>query len=196
MIKTKGDLRYYLKEDRLALHIDRKHPHFFSDEVWKYEIALRQREYYTNQSRSVFNKLMTYWWTFIHHKKSVKLGIQIPPNTCGAGLHINHHGLLIISCSTKIGKYLNVHQGVNIGENIEPGKAPVIGDNVFIGPGVKIYGDVVIADNIAIAAGSVVTKSFLQPGVTIGGVPAHVLNEKRGNPFSATIRNELGSRLE
>lgn len=111
--------------------------------------------------------------------------MQIPPNTCDSGLHINHHGLLIISNSAKIGKFFNVHQGVNIGENIEPGKAPVIGDNVFVGPGVKIYGDITIADNIAIAAGSVVTKSFLEPDVTIGGVPAKVINKDRGNPFSA-----------
>jgi len=191
MIKTKDDLLYYFEEDRMALHIDRKHPYFFSDEVWKYEIALRHREYFLNQDRGLLNKLLSYWWTFVHHRKSVRLGIQVPPNTCGAGLHINHHGLLIISCSAKIGKYLNVHQGVNIGENIEPGIAPVIGDNVFIGPGVKIFGDVVIADNIAIAAGSVVTKSFLQPGVTIGGVPAQVLNDKKGNPFPATMRDEI-----
>ena len=74
--------------------------------------------------------------------------------------HINHYGLLIVSEKAKIGKNFNVHQGVNIGVNIDPDKAPVIGNNVFVGPGVKICGDVVIADNIAIATGSVITKSF------------------------------------
>ncbi|MDK0633332.1 serine acetyltransferase [Clostridium perfringens] len=170
-------------EDKRALHITRKFPRLFADEIWKYEIALRYREYYSNCNKGIGGKILKSFWTFVHHKKSVKLGIQIPPNTCDAGLHINHHGLLIISASAKIGKYLNVHQGVNIGENINPGKAPTIGDNVFIGPGVKIYGDITIANDIAIAAGSVVTKSFLKPGVTIGGVPARILNEYKGNPF-------------
>lgn len=41
-----------------------------------------------------------------------------------------------------------------------------------------------IADNIAIAAGSVVTKSFLEPNITIGGVPARILNKNKGNPFA------------
>lgn len=187
MIKTKADLRYYLEEDKKALHITRKFPRLFADEVWKYEIALRYREYYCNCGKGIIGKILKCFWTLVHHHKSVKLGIQIPPNTCAAGLHINHHGLLIISSSAKIGKYLNVHQGVNIGENINPGKAPKIGDNVFIGPGVKIYGDITIADNIAIAAGSVVTKSFLKPDITIGGVPARILNESKGNPFPKKI---------
>ena len=189
MILSKKDLKYYLEEDKKALHITRKRPSFLTDEVWKYEISLRYREYYMNQKKGLLNKLKHCYWKWIHHRKSVKLGLQIPPNTCDAGLHINHHGLIIISTSAKIGKYLNIHQGVNIGENIEPGKAPKIGNNVFIGPGVKIYGDVEIADDIAIAAGSVVTKSFLQPNVTIGGVPAKVINYQKGNPFPKKLEN-------
>ena len=74
---------------------------------------------------------------------------------------------------------------MNIGQNISGDEVPTIGDNVFVGPGVKIYGNITIADNIAIAAGSVVTHSFTTPNVTIGGVPAKVINPDRGNPFVA-----------
>ena len=35
--------------------------------------------------------------------------------------------------------------------------------------------NVSIADNIKIAAGAVVVNSFLEPGITIGGIPARKL---------------------
>lgn len=187
MIKTKEELKYFLEEDRKELGVKRKYPRIFGDEIWKYEIILRHREYHQNQNTGVYHKIMKNIFSLLHHKMSVKLGIQISPNVCDAGLHINHYGLLVVSEKAKIGKNFNVHQGVNIGVNIDPDKAPVIGNNVFVGPGVKIYGDVVIADNIAIAAGSVVTKSFLEPNITIGGVPARILNKNKGNPFTQEV---------
>lgn len=45
----------------------------------------------------------------------------------------------------------------------------------MIGAGAKIIGAVKIADNIKVAAGAVVVKSFTEPGITIGGIPAHKL---------------------
>ena len=50
--------------------------------------------------------------------------------------------------------------------------APKIGNNVEIGFGAVIIGKVIIADGIKIGANSVVTKSFLEPNITIAGVPA------------------------
>ncbi len=185
MIKTKEDLKHYLEEDRKALGMKRKHPRAFGDETWKYEIVLRYREYHQNQESGLYHRVMAMICKYIHHKMGIKLGMQVPPNVCGEGLHINHYGLLLISDKAKIGKYFNVHQGVNIGVNIDPNKAATIGDHVFVGPGVKIYGDVTIADDIAISAGSVVNKSFLDPNVTIGGVPAKILKKDQGNPFPA-----------
>ncbi|MBT1179933.1 hypothetical protein [Bifidobacterium vespertilionis] len=182
MIKSKKDLAKYLEEDRKALHMERKRPRLFQDEVWKYEIFLRKNEYYHNVDGFGHNFLRL-WYAFRQHRLGIRLGFHVPINVCDEGLHINHSGLLIINSHAKIGKRFNVHQGVNIGQNIEPQDAPIIGDDVFVGPGVKIYGKVVIADRIAVAAGSVVTHSFTTPDITIGGVPAKILNSNRGNPF-------------
>jgi serine O-acetyltransferase len=183
MIKSKEDLKRYLESDKRELAIKHNRPKIFSDEVWKFERALRYREYHYNMGKSILHKIMYKYYTLKYHHWSVKLGYYLPMNVCDEGLHINHFGMLIINDNAKIGKNFNVHQGVNIGVNINPAKAPVIGDNVFVGPGSKIYGDIKIADNIAIAAGSVVNTSFETPNITIGGVPAKVLNDKRGNPF-------------
>ena len=59
-----------------------------------------------------------------------------------------------------------------IGNNKAEGGVPKIGDNVLIGVGAIIIGDIEIGDNIIIAAGALVNKTFLEKGITIGGVPA------------------------
>lgn len=51
----------------------------------------------------------------------------------------------------------------------------VIGNNCFIGNNSIILYGVTIADNTIIAAGSVVTKSVIQPGCIIGGNPAKII---------------------
>ncbi len=53
-----------------------------------------------------------------------------------------------------------------------------IGNNVYIGPGARIFGDIEIADGIAIGANAVVNRSFLEPGITIAGVPARKISDK------------------
>ena len=47
-----------------------------------------------------------------------------------------------------------------------------IGDNCFIGASTVILPGVTLANNVIVAAGSVVTKSFLESNIIIGGNPA------------------------
>jgi serine O-acetyltransferase len=68
------------------------------------------------------------------------------------------------------------------------GGNPRLGDNVYIGPGAKIFGDIDIASNIAIGANAVVNKSFMESGISIGGVPAVKVSDN-GNKY-----DELGKR--
>lgn len=108
----------------------------------------------------------------------MKCGFDIPPNTCGAGLSIHHWGSIIVNSQAHIGSNCCMQQGIVIGFNGRTSGAPKIGDNVYIGAGAKILGNIEIADNCIIGANSVVTKSFLEPGSIIAGVPAHVINKK------------------
>ena len=50
-----------------------------------------------------------------------------------------------------------------------------IGNNCFIGANSVILLGVTLADNIVVAAGSVVTKSFFENNIIIGGNPAKKL---------------------
>ena len=53
----------------------------------------------------------------------------------------------------------------------------VIGNNCFIGEGAMILYGVELADNIIVAAGSVVTKSFNESNIIIGGNPAKKIGD-------------------
>ena len=96
----------------------------------------------------------------------------------GGGGRINHIGLIIVNKNARIGDWCDIHQAVNIGQNIEPGSVPMIGNNVWIGPGVKIFGKIEIGDNTMIGAGAIVNKSFKEGNCRIGGNPARVISKE------------------
>lgn len=189
MIISKKDLKLYLQKDKKALGIKKRFPSLFGDEIWKFQIALRKYEYHLNNyKRNGIKYLFSRGCIFIYRKfkykkLSLKLGFSIPPNVFGYGLRINHYGLIVINPHVKIGKWCDIHQGVNIGQNIEQDSIPTIGDNVWIGPGVKIFGKIKIGNKIVIGANSVVNKSFEIDNVTIGGIPAKKIKDA-GDPFN------------
>lgn len=52
-----------------------------------------------------------------------------------------------------------------------------IGDNCFIGQNSCILYGVSITNNVIVAAGSIVTKSILEPNVIVGGNPAKIIGK-------------------
>ena len=170
MIKTRDDLQDYLDKDKRALGMKKRRPSIIGDEVWKFEIALRMDEFYRNTQK---NKLAGLFWKWRHRQLGLKLGFSIPCNCFGGGLKINHYGLIVVHPLARIGEWCDIHQGVNIGQNIEKGSVPVIGDNVWIGANVTILPGITIGDYVVVAAGSVVTKD-VPSGVLVAGVPAIV----------------------
>lgn len=111
MIKTKEDLKQYLKIDKEQNARKSRFPRIVGDEIWIYLIVLRHFEYHHNNN-NFFRKWFYKIW---HHKLGIKLGFEIPPNTCGKGLCLAHRGPIIINKAAKIGDYSRIHSGVNIG---------------------------------------------------------------------------------
>ena len=77
--------------------------------------------------------------------------------------------------------YIHTHGGARVARFLYPdfdvfGKV-IIQDGAYIGSGSQIMPGVTIGKGALIAAGSVVTKSFTTPNITIGGVPAKVIND-------------------
>lgn len=181
MITNKETLKLYLDADKFALGINRRFPRPFMDSIWKYERTLRYYEYHKN----VGNKLRSYIYSLILTIRGEKLGFSISGNCFGLGLRINHHGLLIVNAKSRIGKWCDIHQGVNIGENgyidengISIIEVPILGDYCFIGPGAKIFGNCVIGNNVRIGANSIINKD-VPNNYTAYGIPQVNIPNKR-----------------
>jgi serine O-acetyltransferase len=179
MIESRKDYRFYLERDRIALAQKRKKPKLFADEVWKFQRLLRRLEYHSNCRKGAFWKPWGLLLKYRFRRLSIRLGFDIPCNVFGPGLSIAHYGTIVVNGAARVGANCRIHTCVNIGTKAgHTFLAPQIGDNVYIGPGVKLFGPIQIASGIAIGANSVVNKSFLEPNVSIAGVPARKISDK------------------
>ncbi|WP_033149731.1 serine O-acetyltransferase [Prevotella sp. RM4] len=187
MILNKADYNHYIKLDMQVYGRTRRLPRFFHDETWCFLFALRKHEYHHNQ-HGKYHLFMDKVWNIVHRHYGVKMGWDIPVNTFGPGLKINHFGLIVVNPNARIGAFCDIHQGVNIGQHgDDQWDVPTIGDNVWIGPGAKIFGRITIADGCAIGANAVVSTSFNEEHISIAGYPATKVSNK-GNRYIKTER--------
>ena len=184
MIRNKEDLKNYMEQDRLALHMYKARPGMY-DDIWKYEILLRKAEYYHNtKKRSLAVKVLCRWYCWRHHRQSLKYTTHIPLNVCGPGLSIGHFGAIYVNGRCRIGKNLRIQSGVVIGgSQSAPEKYPVLGDNVYVGAGAKILGGVTVADDVAIGANAVVVKDVIESGTTHAGVPSKKISDHDSHTY-------------
>lgn len=183
MIRSKADLVEYMEADKNNLGRITKKPSIF-DTTWKFEIALRKLEYYSNTPSTPIKKIKKNYWRLKHRVLEVLCGFEIPINVFGKGLSIAHQGNIVVNPYARVGENCRIHVGVNIGTAAGPERlVPKIGNNVYIAPGVKIFGDIEIANGVAIGANAVVCKSFLEDDITIVGIPAKKISDKGSKGF-------------
>lgn len=188
MISSKEDLKYYLECDKLANNKKGKRPRLLTDDIWKLLICLRKLEYLINCGNGITDKILYYIIKYRFHVLTIKMGIHIYPNTFGPGLAIFHGGSIAVNGTAKVGANCQLYGGANIAMDCN------IGDNVYIAPGAKILIGVTIADNARVGANAVVSKSFLEPNITIAGIPAKKISDKGSNhPRGTQKYNELHS---
>jgi len=169
---------FFLEADRLALGMNRIKPRLFIDAIWRFQRLLRKVEYYTNCKKKLLYQPIRLLYKYLLYRRRLLLGFTIPINVFDSGLSIAHIGTIVVNGNARTGKNCRIHICTNIGNGASTSDTPILGDNIYIGPGAKIFGNIEIADNIAIGANAVVNKSFLTPGVTIGGIPARVISQK------------------
>lgn len=175
MIRSWAEFKYYLRADMASCGTKPSLYNFVVNPCHRYTLLLRLHEYAHNTG-SIIRIPVKIWRRLLE----IKLGFVIHLNVFGPGLAILHYGSIMVTENARVGKNCRLHISTHITESGQLGVggreyAPVIGDNVYIGPGSKIYGPITIGDNCVIAANAVVTKSFPEPGLTLGGIPAKVI---------------------
>ena len=178
MIKTKEELKKCLTKEK-KIYNTRKEKivdivtgdvHIY---IYKFIVLLRKTEYYhNNMQKSSLHKFLYIFYRYRKNRLGMKLGIEIWDNTFDCGLKIYHAGNIVVNGMSRIGKNCRLYGDNCVGNDGKSLKSPIIGDNVKLGVGSKVIGDVELADNITVAAGAVVIHSFMEPGITVAGVPA------------------------
>ena len=178
-MRTKTELKEYLAADKKALCIPegKRRPGLINDEIWKFEIFLRKREYYCDQSGALM-KLPMLYYTLRWFRLGVRLGYSIPIHVFGPGLSIAHRGTIVVNGNARVGAYCRIQEGVTIGTTGGSENAPRLGDYVFLGSGAKVIGNIDIASGVAIGANAVVVKSCFDENVSLAGVPAKIVSQK------------------
>lgn len=182
MIKTKKDLKEYIKADFERQNMT--HPFLASLTFGEHALTrsylklLRIVEYHKNNSNSLYHKIM-YGINLLRHRRAcIRTGLYIFPNTTQAGLFLPHPGFIRIPPYIKIGKNCTVLPMVLFGKKSpEVDGSVTVGDNCYFGVGVTVLGPLVIGNNVTVAAGAVVTKD-IPDNCVVAGVPAKVVKIK------------------
>lgn len=178
MIRTKEELEFFLAADRYALGRSAGRP-TLNDLVWKYQVLLRKCEYLEGLASRTGSLLLRLLQA---RKKRLGylLGFDIPTGVFGPGLRINHYGCIVVNAKAKVGRWCDIHQGVNIGANNSLNRSdslvPILKSNVWIGPGAKLFGAIEVGAGAVIGANAVVNKD-VPPHSTVAGTPAKVIAE-------------------
>lgn len=97
--------------------------------------------------------------------------IEIPINTqIGGGIYIGHPYCITINPKAVIGKNVNIHKGLTIGQENRGARkgAPVIGDRVWIGVNCTIVGHITIGEDVMIAPNTFVNCDVPSHSVVFG----------------------------
>ncbi|MED1471932.1 serine acetyltransferase [Bacillus salipaludis] len=160
---------------------------FIKNKGFRYTYILRKCNFYfTNNKKIMFNI-----YRLILKRYQVKFGLEIPYETkIGDGIYIGHIGGIVVNGKSKIGKNVNILNGVLLG--YEPrGKrkgCPTIGDKVWIGSHAVIVGNVAIGNNVVIAPNSFVNFDVPNNSVVFGN-PAKVISNK--NATESYVNNAI-----
>lgn len=146
-----SDISRYSKED-LTLYI--KFFHLFH----------RKAMFATNRILGMIYRAI---FKFIRDRRGIELGFNCQ---VGKGLRLGHAYNITINNDSIIGKNVNLHKGVTIGQENRGSRkgAPVIGNTVWIGINAAIVGHVTIGDDVLIAPNSFVNCDIPSHSVVMG----------------------------
>ena len=120
------------------------------------------------ETNNCFIKLFCKFKIKIYEKKHM---MEIPYNiSIDGGLYIGHPYCITINPKTVIGKNVNIHKGVTIGQE-NRGKrkgTPIIGNDVWIGVNSTVVGAIKIGDDVMIAPNTFVNCDIPSHSIAVG----------------------------
>lgn len=137
------------------------------------------------------NFILKYFYKILLKMLGVVWHFQIPYQVeIGEGFYIGHFGSIVINPNAKLGKNINIHQGVTIGQTNrgERKGVPVIGDEVWIGANATIVGKIKIGRNVLIAPNSYVNFDVPDNSIVIGN-PGKIIHKE--NATECYINNKI-----
>lgn len=114
-------------------------------------------------------------------------GIEIHPGAViGRRFFIDHGMGVVIGETAEIGDDVTIYHGVTLGgTSLNEGKRhPTLADGVIVGAGAKILGPIYVGKQARIGANAVVVDN-VKEGATMIGVPAHALEHRTAQGFTA-----------
>ena len=144
--------------------------------VLRHQRRLRRLEYLINCKRGPGWRAVTALYRLRVRRSGIRLGFSIPPNVFGPALCLPHWGTIVVSPEARVGGGCRLHPSTTLAWS--KGGAPTVGENAFIGPGARLVGDVTLGDFVVVGANAVVTRSFDEDGIVLGGVPATVIGAR------------------
>lgn len=108
----------------------------------------------------------------------------------GGGLYLGHAYGITINPKARIGRNVNIHKGVTIGQEnrgVRKG-TPVIGDEVWIGVNATIVGSIVVGNDVLIAPNTYVNCDIPSHSVVYGN-PCII--KKRDNATEDYINRKI-----
>lgn len=114
-----------------------------------------------------------------------KRRIEIPANlSVGKGLYLGHPYNITINGNAVLGKNINIHKGVTIGQE-NRGKrkgTPTIGNKVWIGVNSVVVGKITIGDDVLIAPGSYVNFDIPSHSIVLGN-PCRIIPRENATQY-------------
>lgn len=111
------------------------------------------------------------FWNFIFGILAKRNHLEISTSTeIGPGFYIGHPFCITINPKAILGKNINIHKGVTIGQANRGTRkgVPTIGNEVWIGINSTIVGNITIGDDVLIAPNSYVNCDIPSHSVVLG----------------------------